>query len=363
MPKPDWHPQWKLYRVISGHSGWVTSVCVEPGNQWFATGAGVEHVAYTQRCAILVFHARLACLLACPHASFHIVLTSDMLACSGSKDRTIKIWDLASCQLKLTLTGHISAVKGMEVSNRHPYLFSVGEDKTVKCWDLEQNKVIRHYHGHLRYVCNQSASLQPVPDGNPPGSWCVCSVQRGQLSLCAPYPGPHIHRRPRRHCPRKLPWLLGGVRCLLSGLPACRRPGVPGNYTPLHFAPRGAGNGYIQHALWLRAALCFCSFVVSAAWVPWAGKRAQVQAVVKCQTVLRNPFKHSSSLLWSLILTSSPPPRCGTCAPRPKPTVSPATPTPSPLPSPRRSTPKSSQVQPQPHDQPHTLDAPSLGID
>ena len=28
-------------------------------------------------------------------------------------------------------------------------MFSCGEDKLVKCWDLEQNKVIRHYHGHL----------------------------------------------------------------------------------------------------------------------------------------------------------------------------------------------------------------------
>jgi pleiotropic regulator 1 len=27
-------------RVISGHLGWVRSVAVKPGNQWFATGAG-----------------------------------------------------------------------------------------------------------------------------------------------------------------------------------------------------------------------------------------------------------------------------------------------------------------------------------
>jgi WD40 repeat protein len=38
-------------RVISGHLGWVRCICVEPGNEWFATGAG---------------------------------------------DRTVKIWDLAS---------------------------------------------------------------------------------------------------------------------------------------------------------------------------------------------------------------------------------------------------------------------------
>jgi pleiotropic regulator 1 len=82
--KPTYHPQWKLVRVISGHLGWVRSVAVEPGNKWFASGAG---------------------------------------------DRVIKIWDLASGELKLSLTGHISTVRGLAVSSRHPYLFSCGEDK------------------------------------------------------------------------------------------------------------------------------------------------------------------------------------------------------------------------------------------
>lgn len=107
MPKPSWHAPWKLYRVISGHLGWVRCIALEPGNEWFVTGSG---------------------------------------------DRVIKIWDLASGQLKLSLTGHISTVRGVVVSPRQPYLFSCGEDKQVKCWDLEYNKVIRHYHGHLSAV-------------------------------------------------------------------------------------------------------------------------------------------------------------------------------------------------------------------
>lgn len=54
----------------------------------------------------------------------------------------LQIWDLASGTLKLSLTGHISTVRGLAVSERQPYLFSGGEDKQVKCWDLEQNKVV-----------------------------------------------------------------------------------------------------------------------------------------------------------------------------------------------------------------------------
>ena len=61
MPKPKWHAPWKLYRVISGdlikfknylnklnkgHIGWVRAVDVEPGNQWFVTGANDRSVFF-----------------------------------------------------------------------------------------------------------------------------------------------------------------------------------------------------------------------------------------------------------------------------------------------------------------------------
>eukprot|EP01119_Soliformovum_irregulare_P011073 TRINITY_DN274_c0_g1_i1.p1 TRINITY_DN274_c0_g1~~TRINITY_DN274_c0_g1_i1.p1 ORF type:complete len:485 (-),score=128.88 TRINITY_DN274_c0_g1_i1:61-1437(-) len=105
--KPTWHTPWKLFRVISGHLGWVRAVAMDPSNEWFVTGSG---------------------------------------------DRTIKIWDLASGNLKLTLLGHINTVRGLAVSAHSPYLFSCAEDKIVNCWDLEQNKIIRKYHGHLSGV-------------------------------------------------------------------------------------------------------------------------------------------------------------------------------------------------------------------
>lgn len=98
---------WNLKKLILGHTGHVTSVAIDPFNAYFTT---------------------------------------------GSADRTIKIWNLVSGELQLTLSGHIMAVRGMVISPRHPYLFSASEDKTVKCWDLEKNVVVRDYHGHLSAV-------------------------------------------------------------------------------------------------------------------------------------------------------------------------------------------------------------------
>ena len=61
-----------------------------------------------------------------------------------------------------------SQVRGLAVSARSPYLFSAGEDKKVMCWDLEQNKVTRHYHGHLSgvYACALHPTLDLLVTGS-----------------------------------------------------------------------------------------------------------------------------------------------------------------------------------------------------
>lgn len=73
----------------------------------------------------------------------------------------VQIWELGSGKLKLSLTGHISTVRGLVVSPRHPYLFSCGEDKQVKCWDLEYNKVHNHsyVHPHLFLATKNTGNI------------------------------------------------------------------------------------------------------------------------------------------------------------------------------------------------------------
>lgn len=71
----------------------------------------------------------------------------------------IQIWELGSGKLKLSLTGHISTVRGLAVSPRQPYLFSCGEDKQVKCWDLEYNKVLLHFLSKMTHYAYSSINL------------------------------------------------------------------------------------------------------------------------------------------------------------------------------------------------------------
>ena len=71
------------------------------------------------------------------------------------------------------------------ISDRHPYMFTVGEDKLVKCWDLETNKVMRHYHGHLSavYSCALHPTLDVLCTGGRDSSVRVWDIRSGSGPL------------------------------------------------------------------------------------------------------------------------------------------------------------------------------------
>ncbi|KAL6259324.1 hypothetical protein P5V15_009240 [Pogonomyrmex californicus] len=80
-------------------------------------------------------------ILQCSHvaeghskAVLTVCVTSDLLF-SGSKDRTVKVWDLETGIERLTLSGHPNNVVAVKYSTIHQLLFSVSA-AYVKVWDL-----------------------------------------------------------------------------------------------------------------------------------------------------------------------------------------------------------------------------------
>jgi WD40 repeat protein len=61
---------------------------------------------------------------------------------SGSMDKTVKIWDMATGNLMTTLEGHTSAVRSISVSPDNKTIASAGDDQTVRLWNVESGKVV-----------------------------------------------------------------------------------------------------------------------------------------------------------------------------------------------------------------------------
>jgi len=62
---------------------------------------------------------------------------------SGSRDKTIKIWETATGICVATLIGHDNWIRGITWHPSGKYIISVSDDKSIKVWDLTQGRAIK----------------------------------------------------------------------------------------------------------------------------------------------------------------------------------------------------------------------------
>jgi WD40 repeat protein len=94
-------------RTLEGHSGWVSSVAV--------TGDG-------------------------------------RFALSGSADRTLRLWDVATGQCLRTFRGHGEWVTSVRISGDGRLAASGSADRTLRLWDVASGQCTHVCHGHFKWV-------------------------------------------------------------------------------------------------------------------------------------------------------------------------------------------------------------------
>jgi WD40 repeat protein/uncharacterized caspase-like protein len=80
---------------------------------------------------------------------------------SGSNDKTLRLWDVASGRLIRQFTGHTDAVQAVAVSPDGKTALSGSRDNTLKLWDLASGGEIATFKGHSSWV----RSVAFLPDG------------------------------------------------------------------------------------------------------------------------------------------------------------------------------------------------------
>jgi len=90
-------------------------------------------------------------------AAVHIGLDNRTLL-SASRDRTIKLWDLARGTCLKTLEGHAGPVGSAVLSRDGRRVLSGSDDQTLKLWELSSGKCLRTFAGHGEAVLSVGLS-------------------------------------------------------------------------------------------------------------------------------------------------------------------------------------------------------------
>ncbi|XP_018586185.1 lissencephaly-1 homolog A-like isoform X1 [Scleropages formosus] len=71
---------------------------------------------------------------------------------SGSRDKTIKMWDVSTGMCLMTLVGHDNWVRGMMVHPGGKFIVSCADDKTLRVWDYKNKRCMKTLTAHEHFV-------------------------------------------------------------------------------------------------------------------------------------------------------------------------------------------------------------------
>jgi WD40 repeat protein len=102
---------------------------------------------------------------------------------SGSRDKTIKIWNLKTETLVNTLTGHDLWVRSVAISPDGQTLVSGSYDHTIKIWNLKMGKLLNSLAGHGDAIWSVALSPdgQAIVSGSHDDTIKIWNLKTGEL--------------------------------------------------------------------------------------------------------------------------------------------------------------------------------------
>uniref|UniRef100_A0A673LMM5 Small ribosomal subunit protein RACK1 n=1 Tax=Sinocyclocheilus rhinocerous TaxID=307959 RepID=A0A673LMM5_9TELE len=195
--------------TLKGHSGWVTQIATTPQFPDMILSASRDKTIIMWKLTRDETNYGIPQRALKGHSHFvsDVVISSDgQFALSGSWDSTLRLWDLTTQFLNLTLrspmnlwntlgvckytiqddshTEWVSCVRFSPNSN-NPIIVSCGWDKMVKVWNLANCKLKTNHIGHTGYLNTVTVS--------PDGSLCASGGKDGQAMLWDLNEGKHLY--------------------------------------------------------------------------------------------------------------------------------------------------------------------------
>ncbi len=152
-----------ILRVFSGHQDWITAVAISPNNQYLASGGwekvvrlwaiadgdnalkvGWQFLRGNKPNRLLQGHQ--------DHITSLAFSPNSHLLATGSKDQTLRIWEVASGQEVHQCLGHRHHVRCVAFSPDGQFVASGSWDSTVRLWHVPTGKEMKPAFEHPDYI-------------------------------------------------------------------------------------------------------------------------------------------------------------------------------------------------------------------
>ena len=162
IPQPQ-QSIWKCVLTLTGHFDSVNSVAFSPDGEMLASGSRDKTIEIWdmkkgKRWFTLIGHSDWVDTVA--------FSPDNQILASGGRDQGIEIWNLRKAKRWFTLLGHQDRVYTVAFNKDGRILASGGRDQTIKIWDLQKAKELFTIKAHSDGV----RSLTFSPDGGVLGS-------------------------------------------------------------------------------------------------------------------------------------------------------------------------------------------------
>lgn len=151
--------------TFSDHTDWVRTLAIRQHDGGIWASAGHDQVIFVydktkEKIAELRGHEHVIESLAflCEEAfpknvnPSRVETQRDYLA-SGGRDRTVRLWSIASASCLQIFTAHENWVKSVLVHPSGNYVISAGDDRTIRVFDIKANRCLRTLeNAHTHFV-------------------------------------------------------------------------------------------------------------------------------------------------------------------------------------------------------------------
>jgi WD40 repeat protein len=169
-----------LGRTLLGHSMLINSVAITPDGQTLVSGSAdktvkIWNLASGSPIKTLTGHSSTVEAVAISPDGKTIV--------SGGYDSTIKVWNLASGSLLKKLKGHTGTIESLAIASDGQTLVSSSYDRTIKIWNLANGSLLRTLSGHsnIIYSIAISSDNRTIASASADGTIKIWDLASGSL--------------------------------------------------------------------------------------------------------------------------------------------------------------------------------------